>query len=75
MSVSLSYPFTLQNATTADATQVQANFDAVIAALLNAAAAGANNDITSLLALSTPISPAQGGSNVYIGGVSSGSPR
>ena len=73
MSVSLSYPFTLQNATTADATQVQANFDAVIAALLNAAASGANNDITSLLALSTPISPAQGGSNVYIGGVSSGS--
>ena len=50
--VSCSVPFNLQNGTTADATQVMANYNALIACLANAAAAGANNDITSLLALS-----------------------
>ncbi len=71
--VSCSVPFNLQNGTTADATQVMANYNALIACLANAAAAGANNDITSLSALSTPITPAQGGTNTYTGGTSAGS--
>lgn len=66
-------PFNLQNGTTADATQVMANYNQLVTCLGNAAAAGANNDITSLLALTTPITPTQGGSNVYIGGTSTGS--
>ncbi len=66
-------PFNLQNGTTADATQVMANYNALITCLGNAAAAGANNDITSLLALSTPISPIAGGSTIFMGGTSTGS--
>lgn len=66
-------PFQLQNNTTADATQVMANFNQIVnGAQSNCAAAGANNDITSLGALSTPISPAQGGTLVFNGGSSSG---
>lgn len=65
--VSCSLPYTLTNGTTADATQVMANYTALVNCLLNAAAAGANNDITSLSALTTPITPTQGGSNVFIG--------
>jgi microcystin-dependent protein len=70
--VPCSVPFQLQNGVTADATQVMANYNALIACLGNAAAAGANNDITSLSALSTPITPAQGGTTVFVGGTSSG---
>ena len=71
--VPCSLPFNLQNATTADATQVMANYNAIVACLTNAAAAGANNDITSLSALSTPITPAQGGTSIFVGGTSAGS--
>jgi microcystin-dependent protein len=70
--VPCSVPFNLQNATIADATQVMANYNAIITCLGNAAAAGANNDITSLSALSTPITPAQGGTTNYIGTNSTG---
>lgn len=65
--VTCSLPFTLTNGTVADATQVMANYNALVTCLTNAAAAGANNDITSLSALTTPITPNEGGSNVYIG--------
>jgi microcystin-dependent protein len=66
-------PFNLQNNTTADATQVMANFNQIVnGAQSNCAAAGANNDITSLGALATPISPAQGGTTVFAGGISTG---
>lgn len=71
--VSCSVPFQLQNNTVADATQVMANYNALITCLGNAAAAGANNDITSLNALSTPIPTSGGGSTIYIGGTSTGS--
>ena len=65
--VACSVPFNLTNGTTADASQVMANYNALIACLLNAAAAGNNTDITALLGLTTPISPTQGGSTVFIG--------
>lgn len=66
-------PFNLQNNTTADATQVMANYNAILACLLNAAHSGANSDITSLTGLTTPLTPAEGGSSVYVGGTSTGS--
>ena len=65
-------PFTLTNGSTADATQVMANYNALVTCLTNAAHAGANADITSLTALSTPISPGQGGSLVFSGADSTG---
>ena len=65
-------PNTFVNNTIADANQVNANFSAVISCLLNAAQAGNNSDITSLNALTTPVTPGQGGSNLFIGGTSSG---
>ena len=65
-------PFNLLNGTTADATQVMANYNALVTCLTNAAAAGANNDITALLALSTPLVYTAGGSSQYIGGASTG---
>lgn len=68
-----SYPFTLQNNTTADATQVMANFNTVRNCVINnAAGSGVNTDITSITGLSTPLSQPQGGSAVYIGGTSTG---
>ena len=67
--VSCSVPFNLTNGVTADASQVMANYNAILSCLANStAASGANTDITSLSALSTPISPTQGGTNVYNGG-------
>src|ERR1035437_2641791 len=71
--VTCSVPFNLQNGTTADATQIMANYNALIACLANAAVAGANNDITALTALTTPIGPSVGGSTNYFGGTSTGS--
>lgn len=65
-------PFNLQNGTPADATQVMANYNALVACLAQAAIAGSNNDITALTALTTPISPAQGGTPVYTGGTAGG---
>lgn len=62
MSISPSYPFTLQNGTTADATQVMADFNQIQSDVnTNAAHNGANSDITSLTGLTTPLSIAQGG--------------
>lgn len=61
-------PFVLQNGTVADATQVDANFNQIVTgAAAGCAAAGANSDITSLGGLTTPLSPAQGGSPVFTG--------
>lgn len=69
-----SYPFTLQNNTTADATQVMSNFNTVRNCVINnAAGSGVNTDITSLTALSTPLSVPQGGTPVFIGTTSTGS--
>ncbi len=56
------YPYILANGTVADAGQVMSDFNQVMNCLLtNAAATGANSDITSLSALSTPLSTGQGG--------------
>jgi len=65
--VTCSLPYTFTNGTIADATQVMANYDALVTCLTNAAQAGANNDITSLSGLTTPITPNQGGANTFIG--------
>jgi microcystin-dependent protein len=77
--VPCSVPNNLQNGTTADASQVMANFNALIACLNVSAGSGANTDITSLGALSPPLpalplSPTQGGTTIYTGsGLSTGS--
>ena len=63
MSIIGALPFNLQNGQTADATQVMANFNEIVNDTnSNAAAAGANSDITSLSGLTTPLSVTQGGS-------------
>ena len=68
-----SLPYTLTNGTTADATQVMANYNKIIADVnANAAKNGVNSDITALTGLTTPLSAAQGGSNVWYGGTSTG---
>ena len=62
MTISASYPFNLQNGTTADATQVMANFLQIQNDVnANAAHSGANSDITQLSGLTTPLSIPQGG--------------
>jgi len=71
--VSCVLPFNIQNGQPADATQVMANYNALVACLGNAAAAGANSDITSLNGLTTPIPRSAGGTPVYVGGTSTGS--
>src|SRR5712671_704908 len=65
-------PFNLQNNTVADATQVMANYNALITCLGNAAAAGVNSDITALFGLSTPLGPTFGGTSNFSGGTSAG---
>lgn len=66
-------PYTLTNGTTGDASQVQADFDQIVANVnANAAANGANSDITSLTGLTTPLGRTYGGSQFYIGGTSTG---
>ena len=65
-------PFNLQNSTTADATQVMANYNAIVTCLGSAAASGVNSDITALLGLTTPLPYTAGGSPIYVGGVSTG---
>lgn len=66
-------PITLLNGTIADATQVMADLLATINQVnANAAHSGNNSDITQLSGLTTPITPAQGGSIVFSGGVSAG---
>ena len=67
-------PFQLQNGTTADATQVMADFNQIVSNVnSNAANSGANSNITSLTGLTTPLGPTFGGSSVYTGGTSTGS--
>jgi hypothetical protein len=71
--ITCSLPFNLTNGTTADASQVMANYNALTACMLNnLAASGANNDVTSLSGLTTPLSPAQGGTVNYVGATASG---
>jgi hypothetical protein len=66
--VSCSVPFNLTNGTVADASQVMANYNAILACLsTSTASAGANTDITSLGGLTTPITPAQGGATALCG--------
>lgn len=61
-------PVTLTNGTLADANQVMSDFNAIVTGVnTNGAKNGANSDITALNALTTPITPAQGGSSVYTG--------
>lgn len=58
--VPCSVPFNLTNGTTADATQVMANYNAILSCLSTSAAAnGSNNDITALNGLTTPLTPTQ----------------
>lgn len=67
------YPNTFVNGTVIDATQVNANFNyAQSQANANAAKNGTNSDITALTALSTPLTPAQGGTNIYYAGTATG---
>lgn len=68
-----SVPYNLTNGTVADATQVMGNFNTIVSDVnANAATAGANNNITSLTGITTPLSPIQGGTSVYVGAVSGG---
>jgi hypothetical protein len=61
-------PVTLTNGTLADANQVMSDFNTIVTGVnTNGAKNGANSDITSLNALTTPLTPAQGGSSVYSG--------
>ena len=68
-----SLPYNLTNGTIADANQVMADFNAIVAGVnTNAANAGANTNITALNGLTAPLAPASGGSSVYTGGSSGG---
>ena len=62
MTIISTLPYSLTNGSTADATQVMADFNQIVNNVnANAAANGANSDITSLSGLSTPLSVTQGG--------------
>lgn len=62
MTIFNALPYTLTNGTTADATQVMADYNQILNdGNANAAHNGANSDITSLSGLTTPLSYAQGG--------------
>ena len=66
-------PFQLQNGTTADATQVMSDFNKILNDTnTNAAHNGVNTDITALPGLVTPITPVQGGTNVWYASSSGG---
>lgn len=57
-----SYPFTLTNGQTADASQVMSNFNAILScANSNLAKNGANSDITGITGLLSPLAVNQGG--------------
>lgn len=64
-------PFTLVNGTLADATQVMANYNALVTCLTAAAASGVNSDITSLTGMTTPLTQSAGGTSVFIGNAAS----
>lgn len=62
MAIVPSLPVTLQNGTTADATQVMANFNAIVSAVnANSANSGINTNITQLQGLTVPVAVNQGG--------------
>jgi microcystin-dependent protein len=71
--ITCTLPFTLTNGTIADATQVMSNYNALVTCFTLAASAGANNDITSLTGLTTPLGPTFGGSSNFSGGTTAGS--
>lgn len=67
MAIIPSLPVTLQNGTTADATQVMANFNAIVSGVnANAANSGINTNITQLQGLTVPVAPSQGGTGQQI---------
>jgi hypothetical protein len=66
-------PNTFTPGTTISSSQMNANFQYLISQVnANAAKNGANSSITSLSALSTPISAAQGGTSLYHAGAATG---
>jgi len=71
--VACSVPFVFVNGQPADANQVNSNFNSLVSCFSSAAGAGVNTDITALNALTTPITPAQGGTQYFWGGTSTGS--
>lgn len=71
--VTCSLPITLVQGTPANAPDVMADFNALVSCLTLAASAGNNSDITALNGLTTAITPAQGGSQIFLGGTSTGS--
>lgn len=69
-----SLPVNLTNGTLADASQVMQDFNFIVSQTnANCATAGANSNITALTGLTTPLTPGQGGSQVYTAGTSTGS--
>src|SRR3974390_3267293 len=67
-------PYTFVNGQVADANQVMANFNFIVNSTnANAANSGINTNITQLNALVTPLTPAQGGTSIYVGGTSTNS--
>lgn len=66
-------PNTFTPGSVISSSQMNADFQYLIAQInANAAKNGANSSITSLSALSTPLTLAQGGSNIFIGGTATG---
>lgn len=60
-----SLPNNLTNGTTADATQVMANFNAIVSSVnSNAANSGVNTNISQITGLTSPLSPNQGGTGL-----------
>lgn len=70
MPINVTYPYIFVDGTTIEATQVNADFNAInTLGFANAAQNGANSDITSLSGLTTPLSVAQGGTGSNSGAV------
>lgn len=68
-----SIPYNLTNGTLADATQVMGDFNTIVTDVnANAATAGVNSNITSLVGLTTPLSNVYGGTVVFTGGTTGG---
>lgn len=66
-------PNTFTPGSTISSSQMNANFQYIInQANANAAKNGVNSSITALTALTTPLAPAQGGSAIFAGGISTG---
>lgn len=68
-----SIPNTFTPGTTISSAQMNANFQYIITqANANAAKNGVNSSITALSALTTPLTPSQGGTAIYVGPVTGG---